>query len=98
MNDQEQKRQADALVRVPALVAHFGGAIKYLPMLLDHPDWTDEDCVVFARTLHAQAIAQLRERGASMDGGLGGGRQKWNASIAYCRNAPTATMLKEAGL
>ena len=80
--------------RIAKLMAEFNGAIKYAPMLKDHPGWTDEECLAFAREHHATAIEQLRERGADMerDG------PKWNGRIPYCRNIPTAAMLKEAGL
>ena len=76
MNEREQKRQADALARVPALVAVFNGQIKYLPMLLDHPDWTDEECIAFARKWDAEALKQRKS----------GDPAKWNASIPYARN------------
>lgn len=49
------------MARVPSLVAKFDGAIKYLPMVLDHPEWTDEQCLAFAKKHHATAISQLRE-------------------------------------
>jgi len=75
------------------LIAEFNGAIKYAPMLKDHPDWTKEECINFARMWHAVAIAQLRERGPSM--AIEG--PKWNGGIPYCRNIPTEAMLKEAG-
>lgn len=61
--------------RVEALIAQFNGAIKYTPMLADHPDWTDEQCLAFARKWHAVAVKQ---RGAL--------RGTWNAGIPYCRN------------
>lgn len=75
MNEREQKRQADALARVPALVAAFNGQIKYLPMLLDHPEWTDEECIAFARKWDAEAVKRYK---ANRDG--------WNNGVPYCRN------------
>lgn len=71
----EATRQAAALERVPALVAKFNGQIKYLPMLLDHPDWSDEQCLEFARRWDAIA----RERHAVSE-------QSWNDGIPYARN------------
>jgi len=75
--------------RINALIARFDGAIKYTPMLTDHPDWTDDQCEAFAREHHASAILGLiRLKGAP----------GWNNGIPYCRNLPTEKMLKEAGL
>lgn len=67
------------------LIAEFNGAIKYAPMLKDHPDWSKEQCLAFARKWHAVAIERLRK-----------GDQQWNEKIPYCRNIPTPEMLKEA--
>lgn len=75
MNGQEQARHAAALARVDALVGVFNGAIKYLPMLLDHPDWSDAACLEFARKWDAVARARYEA-----------GDPKWNAGIPYCRN------------
>lgn len=61
--------------RVARLVAAFNGQIKYTPMLMDHPDWSDEECLVFAREWHAVAV----ERYANGDA-------RWNDRIPYCRN------------
>lgn len=61
--------------RIEQLVAQFNGAIKYAPMLADHPEWTDEQCLAFARKWDAVA----RERHAAGD-------PKWNNGIQYCRN------------
>lgn len=72
---------------IEELIQEFNGAIKYTPMLKDHPDWTKAQCVAFAKLHHASAIAGLREFGK--DG-------PWNNGIPYCRNIPTVAMLKEA--
>lgn len=78
---------ADCLAqRVPALAKAFNGAIKYTPMLKDHPEWTDEQCLEFAQKWHAVAIERLKA-----------GDPKWNDRIPYCRNITTASMLTEAG-
>jgi len=61
--------------RIEKLVAQFSGAIKYTPMLADHPEWTDEQCIAFARKWDALA----RERRNAND-------PLWNAAIPYCRN------------
>ena len=72
--------------RVQGLVAVFNGAIKYVPMLADHPEWSDAECLAFARKWHVVAIANLKRDPA-----------KWNDGIPYCRNQPTVDNLKEAG-
>lgn len=77
--------------RIDRLVAQFNGAIKYTPMLQDHPDWTDEQCLAFARKWHAVVIDRLRPRGA-----LRQSDPLWNNGIPYCRNIPTQAMLDEA--
>lgn len=64
--------------RITRLVAQFNGAIKYSPMLKDHPDWTDEQCIAFARKHHAVAVERLKR-----------GDPRWNAGISYARNDPT---------
>jgi len=84
---------------IEELVGAFNGAIKYTPMLKDHPDWSKEQCLAFARQWHAEAINGLRlslrlER-------EGHGRwdvvfPRWNDGIPYCRNIATAAMLSEA--
>lgn len=74
--------------RIDGLVKKFNGAIKYAPMLKDHPDWSDAECIAFARKWHAVAIERLRN---------GNGDLPWNDRIPYCRNLPTDAMLKEAG-
>lgn len=61
--------------RIERLVAQFNGAIKYTPMLADHPDWTDEACLEFARKWDAVARARYLA-----------GDAKWNNGIPYCRN------------
>jgi hypothetical protein len=71
--------------RIDRLVAALNGAIKYRPMLQDNPDWTDEQCLAFARQHHATAIARLRAEDPL-----------WNAGIPYCRNVPTPAMIEEA--
>lgn len=81
-----EKLAATLAARVPALVKAFDGAIKYAPMLKDHPDWSDKDCVAFARKWHAVAIERLRAKDPA-----------WNNGIPYSRNIPTPAMLKEAG-
>lgn len=90
--------------RIATLVATFNGAIKYTPMLADHPDWSDEQCVAFAKEWHAKAIRGLRaafERdrkraGAGHWHNPPEGEQAWNEGIPYCRNAPTTAMIDEA--
>lgn len=61
--------------RIDGLVKQFNGVIKYTPMLQDHPDWADKECVAFAR--YWDAIA--RQRHAAKD-------PRWNNGIPYCRN------------
>lgn len=61
--------------RIERLVAQFNGAIKYAPMLADHPDWTDEECLAFARKWDAVARARYLA-----------GDPKWNNGVPYCRN------------
>lgn len=61
--------------RVPKLVAQFDGLIKYTPMLMDHPDWTDDQCIAFAHQQHAIALEKRKIDPAS-----------WNCGIPYCRN------------
>lgn len=81
------------------LIAEFNGAIKYAPMLQDHPDWMREECLAFARKWHAVAIDNLRaalqqekETGVSW----GSQKKRWNDKIPYCRNQPTLRMMEEA--
>lgn len=88
--------------RIKSLVAKFNGAIKYTPMLKDHPEWSDDECLAFAQLWHERAIAQLKEA-LKRDYSGGGnwhnppaGMKMWNDRIPYCRNLPTATMLEEA--
>ena len=73
------------------LVKEFNGAIKYTPMLKDHPDWTHEQCIQFAKKWHVVAIEGLR-LGHSVNYKL----KPWNEGILYCRNVPTQSMLDEA--
>lgn len=63
--------------RVARLVGQFNGLIKYVPMLMDHPDWSDDQCLTFAREWHALAKARLAK-----------GDPAWNDRIPYCRNIP----------
>ena len=84
MNAQEQERQDAAAARVPVLVARFDGAIKYLPMLLDRPKWTDDDCEAFARKLHALAV--LRRKAGETGWDPENPERLWNHGIPYCRN------------
>jgi hypothetical protein len=69
--------------RIPLLRAKFDGAIRYDPMLTDHPEWTDEECLEFARKWHAVAQKQFKERGET----------GWNLGIPYCRNDITKANL-----
>lgn len=85
--DQRRIVEEARALRVEGLVARFNGAIKYLPLVTDHPELSDEDLVAFARRWHAVAIEGLRKHGP--DG-------PWNNGIPYGRNIPTAAMLKEA--
>jgi hypothetical protein len=57
------------------LIAIFNGAIKYAPMLKDHPAWSSEKCLAFARQHHV--VAEQRYRA---------GDARWNNGIPYCRN------------
>lgn len=61
--------------RIDRLVAAFNGAIKYTPMLADHPEWTDEQCIAFAR--EHDAIARAR---------YAAGDPKWGDGVPYVRN------------
>lgn len=61
--------------RIAKLMAQFDGLIKYAPMLQDHPDWTDEQCIEFARAQHARSVAQRKKN-----------PDQWNTGIPYCRN------------
>ena len=63
--------------RINRLMLMFDGVIKYTPMLQDHPDWSDEQCVDFARKWHK--VAQHR---------YATDQRKWNLGIPYCRNVP----------
>lgn len=40
------------------LIKEFDGNVKYTPMLQDHPDWTKEQCLAFARKWDAVARKQ----------------------------------------
>jgi len=85
--------------RIQRLVAQFDGAIKYAPMLQDHPDWTDEQCLAFAREWHAKAIAGLkRALQIEANGFEPVERQvpRWNNKVPYCRNVITPAMREEA--
>lgn len=61
--------------RIDTLVARFDGLIKYAPMLQDHPDWSDDECIAFAQAQHARAVAQYAVDPAT-----------WNNGVPYCRN------------
>lgn len=74
MREEAEKRAA----RVPALRAIFDGAIRYNEMLIDNPDWTDEQCLDFAREWHAKALEQWRTNPVA-----------WNEGIPYGRNDVT---------
>jgi hypothetical protein len=67
------------------LVVEFDGAIKYTPMLKDHPEWTKEQCLAFAHKWHAVAVERLRKSAVG-----------WNDGVPYCRNNPTPKLLAEA--
>lgn len=62
--------------RIERLVAQFNGQIKYVPMLMDHPDWTDDQCIEFAKKWDAVAVERYHA----------GGDLPWNDRIPYCRN------------
>ena len=61
--------------RISVLVARFDGLIKYAPMLQDHPGWSDDECIEFAKIQHVRA---LRQRAETPD--------EWNSGVPYCRN------------
>jgi hypothetical protein len=63
--------------RIERLVAVFNGLIKYTPMVKDHPDWSDDECLAFARKWHAVAKERLKR-----------GDPRWNDQVPYCRNIP----------
>lgn len=86
--------------RIDRLVAQFNGAIKYAPMLQDHPEWTDEQCLAFAREWHAKAMEGLRRAVRIEQAGwepVERQHPRWNNKIPYVRNLPTPEMLREAG-
>lgn len=60
---------------IDELIAEFNGAIKYAPMLQDHPAWSKDECLAFARKWHAIAEARYRA-----------GDDRWNNGIPYARN------------
>lgn len=85
--------------RINALVSRFNGAIKYTPMVKDHPDWTDDECVSFAEKWHKVAISQLKDalrRDRAGEGHWHNQTPCWNNRIPYCRNLPTTAMFEEA--
>lgn len=92
--------------RIASLVAQLDGAIKYVDVLADHPEWTDEQVLAFARPLHEKAIGRLREIlkhpfYAKLSADQARLAQPlvsspWNEGIAHCRNVPTAKMIEEA--
>lgn len=61
--------------RINRLISQFDGLIKYFPMLMDHPEWSDEQCIEFAKKHHEKALEQ---RKVNLEG--------WNNGIPYCRN------------
>lgn len=67
------------MARVERLIARFDGLIKYTSMLMDHPDWSDDECVEFAKKWHAVAKDRLDNPKDDM---------MWNDRIPYCRNLP----------
>lgn len=67
--------ERERLEHIDRLVAQFNGAIKYLPLLTDHPKMSDEECLAFAREWHAVAAKRYET-----------GDPKWNNGIPYCRN------------
>lgn len=69
--------------RVKRLRAVFDGAIRYWPMLDQHPEWSDEECVKFAMKWHAKAVEQFKAVG----------KMGWNWGIPYCRNDHTKANL-----
>lgn len=92
MKEEAEKRAA----RVPALRAIFDGAIRYNEMLIDNPDWTDEQCLAFAREWHAVVATRFKEHRASLNQysvGLDGAPLGWNEGIPYCRNDITKANL-----
>ena len=61
--------------RIDKLVSEFDGLIKYTPMIQDHPKWTDEQCIAFAKEQHEKALTQYAKDPGS-----------WNYGVAYARN------------
>lgn len=98
-------RQAAIEPRVRRLMAVFDGAIKYTPMLQDHGEgtrdpWTDAQCIAFARKWSDTAMRCLKVAVAMEKRGYGKidkQHPRWNEGVPYCRNLPTADMLKDAG-
>lgn len=76
--------ERERLERVDRLVAQFDGAIKYLPLLTDHPELIDEDCLAFARKWHAVAVERLKVGIRGWDAAHP--ERLWNHGIPYCRN------------
>lgn len=82
-----------------ALIAEFNGAIKYKPMLADHPHWTHDQCIAEAHRFHALAILGLRRAWViEKETRVSWMSQSpiWNDGIPYCRNQPTLRMMEEA--
>lgn len=79
---EREQVERERLERVDRLVAQFDGAIKYLPLLTDHPELADEECLAFARKWYAVAVERLKR-----------GDPKWNNGIPYCRNDPKKVKL-----
>lgn len=89
MKQQQAEATAERERRVPLLRAQFDGAIRYSEMLMDNPEWTDEECLAFARKWHAVAQKQFKERGPNRPDEPSG----WNNGIPYCRNDVTKANL-----
>lgn len=61
--------------RINYLVDQFNGLIKYAPMLQDHPKWSYEECLLFAKRWHKVAVERYKKDPST-----------WNSGIPYCRN------------
>jgi hypothetical protein len=80
--------------RVKRLRAVFDGAIRYFPMLEQHHEWSDDECIAFARRWHAVAVKQhaaLVNLPKPEDGD--DPLNAWNHGIPYCRNDATKANL-----
>lgn len=61
--------------RINDLRKRFDGLIKYVPMLADHPDWSDDRCIEVAKVAHDLAVHRRKIN-----------PETWNSGIPYCRN------------